>query len=175
MKKVIFLVALVVLVAIGYCYFVKQKPNVVVTNFEECGALGNPVMESYPRQCRTADGKLFVEDIGNELEKRDLIRVNNPRPNQLISSPLNISGEAVGGWFFEASFPVKLFDENGTELRAVVAQAESDWMTENFVPFSATLEFETPITTKGILVFKKDNPSDLPQNADQLTMPIRFK
>ncbi|MEO5927072.1 MAG: hypothetical protein ABIO72_00175 [Patescibacteria group bacterium] len=32
-------------------------------SFEECVAMGNPVMESYPRQCRTTDGKLFVEDI----------------------------------------------------------------------------------------------------------------
>jgi eight-cysteine-cluster-containing protein len=31
--------------------------------FEECAAAGNPVMESYPRQCRSADGRLFVEDV----------------------------------------------------------------------------------------------------------------
>ncbi|HWO07798.1 MAG TPA: hypothetical protein VNM40_04455 [Candidatus Paceibacterota bacterium] len=37
----------------------------VVTNFEECAAAGNPVMESYPRQCRTADGRLFVEEISD--------------------------------------------------------------------------------------------------------------
>ncbi len=34
-----------------------------VTSFEECAAAGNPVMESYPRQCRSADGTLFVEEI----------------------------------------------------------------------------------------------------------------
>ena len=34
-----------------------------VSNFEECVAEGNPVMESYPRQCRSSDGQLFVEDI----------------------------------------------------------------------------------------------------------------
>lgn len=175
MKKAIFLSVIVVLIVIGYGYFVEQKPDVVVSTFEECGALGNPVMESYPRQCRTADGRLFVEDIGNELEKQDLIRVSNPRPNQLISSPLSISGEASGGWFFEASFPIKLFDENGKELGTAIAQAGSDWMTEEFVPFSAALEFETPTTDKGTLVFKKDNPSDLPENEDQLTMPVRFK
>lgn len=37
-------------------------PQPIVTNFEECVAAGNPVMESYPRQCRTKDGRLFVED-----------------------------------------------------------------------------------------------------------------
>lgn len=34
-----------------------------VTNFEECVAAGNAVMESYPRQCRSADGALFVEEV----------------------------------------------------------------------------------------------------------------
>ena len=33
------------------------------SSFEECVAEGNPVMESYPRQCRTVDGKHFVEVI----------------------------------------------------------------------------------------------------------------
>ena len=34
-----------------------------VNSFEECIAAGNPAMESYPRQCRTSDGKHFVENI----------------------------------------------------------------------------------------------------------------
>lgn len=34
-------------------------------SFEECVAAGNPVMESYPRQCRTDDGKSFVEKINS--------------------------------------------------------------------------------------------------------------
>jgi len=38
-----------------------KSTEVSVTSFEECVAAGNPVMESYPRQCRTADGKNFVE------------------------------------------------------------------------------------------------------------------
>jgi len=34
-----------------------------VDNFEKCIAAGNPAMESHPRQCRTEDGKHFVEVI----------------------------------------------------------------------------------------------------------------
>jgi hypothetical protein len=33
-----------------------------ISSFEECAAAGNPIMESYPRQCR-ADGQTFVEKI----------------------------------------------------------------------------------------------------------------
>jgi len=34
-----------------------------INNFDECVAAGNPALESHPRQCRTADGKHFVEKI----------------------------------------------------------------------------------------------------------------
>lgn len=37
----------------------------VITTFEECAAAGNAVMESYPRQCNTPDGRHFVEDLGD--------------------------------------------------------------------------------------------------------------
>ena len=49
-----------------------------------------------------------------EIESRaNLIRLETPLPNSTITSPLNIRGEARGVWFFEASFPVKIFDDNG--------------------------------------------------------------
>jgi hypothetical protein len=42
----------------------REKNNQIsVTNFEECVAAGNPVMESYPRQCRHGE-QTFVEDVG---------------------------------------------------------------------------------------------------------------
>lgn len=34
-----------------------------VSSFEECTAAGNQVTGSYPRQCRSEDGQLFVEKI----------------------------------------------------------------------------------------------------------------
>jgi len=46
------------------------KPTVVssATNFEECVNEGNSIMESYPRKCRTIDGKQFVEFIPEDKE-----------------------------------------------------------------------------------------------------------
>lgn len=37
-------------------------------SFDECVALGNPIAESYPRQCRLGS-RMFREYVGNELEK----------------------------------------------------------------------------------------------------------
>ena len=38
-----------------------------IGSFEECESAGNPVMESYPRQCTTPDGKHFVEQINSKM------------------------------------------------------------------------------------------------------------
>ncbi len=143
-----------------------------IASFEECANAGNPVMESYPRQCR-ANGVTFAENIGNELEKSNLIQIAFPRPNARVSSPLEITGQARGNWFFEASFPIELRNDAGNIITTGIAQAQDEWMTENFVPFKATLEFST--TAKhGTLVLKKDNPSGLPEYDDALIVPITF-
>ncbi|MBU1131570.1 Gmad2 immunoglobulin-like domain-containing protein [Patescibacteria group bacterium] len=145
-----------------------------ISSFSDCAAAGNAVMESYPRKCQTPDGQQFTEDIGNELEKIDLIRINNPRPNQKVSSPIKIEGEARGYWFFEADFPIKLVDDHGNLISQGIANAQGEWMTEDFVPFTAELEFFDVSASNGRLILEKDNPSDLPENADQLIIPVDF-
>ena len=173
---VIFIVTLVA-AAVGFTLIKRQfkedEPVVEVSNFEECVAAGNAIMESWPRQCRTEDGQTFVEDIGNELEKTDLITIDNPRPNQVIASPLLIEGQARGTWFFEGDFPLKLLDEQGEIIVEHYATAQCGWMTEEFVPFNAEIEFNTT-STKGALLLIKDNPSGLPENDDQLIVPVKF-
>lgn len=156
-------------------------PTEIAQSFEECVSLGYPVMESYPRQCRDASGNQFTENIGNELEKQDLIKLASPRPNDVISSPLNLKGEARGNWFFEASAPVVLTDWDGKIIAEHFITAKGEWMTENFVPFEGTLEFKSPFQKgdpdfmkKGTLIVKKDNPSGLPEHDDALEIPINF-
>lgn len=43
-----------------------KATNASISNFKECMANGNAVLESYPRQCRTEDGRHFVEHISAE-------------------------------------------------------------------------------------------------------------
>jgi hypothetical protein len=141
-------------------------------DFNECLAYGFIVQESYPRRCIMTTNKVFVEDIGNELEKLDLIVVDNPRPNTNIKSPLTITGKARGRWFFEASFPISLVDINNQEIAFTIAQAQTDWMTENFVPFTAKLIIPETLSGPVKLILKKDNPSGIENLADQLIIPL---
>ncbi len=106
--------------------------------------------------------------------KDDLITVNAPLPGATVTSPLVVTGEARGNWYFEASFPVEIRDANQVLLGQGVAQAQTDWMTVNYVPFTLILPFTTPTTSTGTLILKKDNPSGEPQNDNQLVIPIVF-
>jgi len=148
-------------------------PIAQINSFEECAAKYS-VMEAYPRQCNTPDGKHFVENIGNANEMSDLIIVDSPRPNDAAKSPVTITGKARGTWYFEAQFPIKIVDANNKEIGTVAAKATGDWMTEDFVPFTAQLEFSAPATATGTLILKNDNPSGDPAKDKQLTIPVKF-
>ncbi|HPN80939.1 MAG TPA: Gmad2 immunoglobulin-like domain-containing protein [bacterium] len=151
-----------------------SSTNTNINSFAACVQAGNPVQESYPRQCQ-AGNQTFIENIGNELDKSDLIRLDSPRPNQMINSPLTITGQARGSWFFEASFPVILTDWDGKIIAQTIATAQGDWMTEDFVPFSATVEFDRPAAGQnGSLILQKDNPSGLSEYDDALEVPVLF-
>jgi glucose/arabinose dehydrogenase len=104
----------------------------------------------------------------------DLIHVVTPEHNALVSSPLVVSGEARGNWYFEANFPIRLLDANGKELVVSPVQAQGEWMTTEFVPFTVTLTFPNPETDTGTLVLEKDNPSGLPEYAAEVRIPVRF-
>jgi hypothetical protein len=113
-------------------------------------------------------------DVDEGIVYKDMIRVVEPTAGQLVSSPLTISGEARGMWYFEADFPVRIEDANGNELGRHYATAQGDWMTEEYVPFASELVFATPTTEFGVLILEKDNPSGLPEHADQVEIPVQF-
>lgn len=51
------------------CLRIWEEPCVddsKINNFLECEKVGYPVMESYPRQCKTAQGDTFTEVIDND-------------------------------------------------------------------------------------------------------------
>ena len=123
-----------------------------------------------------------ADDIKAQIEaKSDLIKVTQPVPNAVINSPLEIKGLARGNWYFEASFPVVLTDWDGLVIAKGVATAQGDWMTEDFVPFTISMDFVSPYKAgdpdfmkNGSLILQKDNPSGLSENEDALEIPIKF-
>lgn len=104
------------------------------------------------------------------------IIITSPTPDSVITSPLVITGQARGSWFFEATFPIQLTTVHGLILGNAQAQAQSDWMTEEFVPFEATLDFIlSGDVDQGELIFEKANPSGLPEHGAEYRLPVKFK
>jgi hypothetical protein len=118
------------------------------------------------------------ESASNAKDKINLIRLSEPTEGSTLSSPIKLSGEARGYWFFEASFPITVVDWDGLIIGEGYATAEGDWMTEEFVPFTATVTYSLPANTpykRGAIILQKDNPSGLPENDDALEIPVMLE
>jgi len=129
----------------------------------------------------TVYSKPTQNEINEETPEVDLIKITSPEPFAQKTSPLELSGEARGYWFFEASAPVVLVDWDGKIIAEGYVVADGDWMTEDFVSFSGELQFTSPYKAgdpdfmqKGTLIFKKANASGLPEHDDALEIPITF-
>lgn len=171
-------IGILVVIAAAVVYLVPRKanspsrPGPEVTDFESCVNAGNPILETYPAQCRTPDGRTFTEEV--EEEPAEVV-VETPVMGAVVGSPLEIKGRAKGNWYFEAQIPVTLKDQDGKVLAKKAFWAEGDWMTTDFVGFSGSLEFEKPQTDFGLLLIEKDNPSGLPQFDAAYAIPVRFR
>lgn len=118
------------------------------------------------------------EEIVEKEQKEimsDTIKVKRPERNSSISSPLTIEGEARGYWFFEATAPVEITDETNNVLGTGYIEAEGEWMTEDFVPFSAKIDFDPSGAEKGFLILHRSNPSGLPENDHNIKIPVEFQ
>ncbi|MBY0110704.1 hypothetical protein K2Y00_01730 [Patescibacteria group bacterium] len=70
----------------GYDHGVQTTTQEMIDSFEECAAAGYPVMESYPEQCRTPDGQLFIREIPEENEI-DQTPISRPTPQEPMACP----------------------------------------------------------------------------------------
>lgn len=160
MKKVYLLIGLILVVLIAFLFYAKSEHSTGTINFDQSGNATST----------------FVN------EHLDLIKINSPSPGEKISSPVSISGEARGTWYFEASFPITIVDWDGKIIGEGHATAKGDWMTEDFVPFEATIDFVKPdnfqagtFSERGAIILHNDNPSGDPSKDKAVEMPVVFK
>jgi Immunoglobulin-like domain of bacterial spore germination len=133
---------------------------------------------------RTGPSCAFVcpeASVPVEQDNSDMIVLASPVSDAVVTSPLTITGQARGGWYFEASFPVVLTNWDGLIIAEGPATAQGDWMTSEFVPFTASLTYINPYTAgdpdfmkRGTLILKNDNPSGLSENDRAIEIPVRF-
>ncbi|MBU2109898.1 Gmad2 immunoglobulin-like domain-containing protein [Patescibacteria group bacterium] len=169
---IIVIVIVVVIVGVGIWYYQNQKDKGIACTMEaKLCPDGSYVARTLP-DCEFAK---CPEIVGIA----DKIVINSPKPDEFISSPVTVSGKARGFWFFEASFPAAVYDSNDKQLGIApvqfVPQNENDtWMTENFINFKGEIIFSKPTIDTGYILFKKDNPSGLPELDESFKLPVRF-
>jgi hypothetical protein len=172
-------VVLVVLTAAGAtAWWVLRSGGDGEDGFAACAKAGNPVADSYPRQCRNSKGKIFSEDVsGATLESKGgvSVLVSSPKSDAIVSNPIRVKGKVPGSWSFEANFGVELLDAHRTSVATSYATVDGNWMTEKDVTFTALVPFKPPSTKTGYLVLRKANPSDIEGKADSVEIPIRFR
>ena len=165
-------------------YIVKSKTLGTSTKVYIARSVGEALIVSYSHPDPTGKGygkiadkmldsfQIFKKDKGEV----DGIEIFNISEGDEISSGTPIKGRAEGSWYFEGEFPVVLTDWDGRIIAETSARAQSDWMTEDFVPFEAKLEFEKPdLYERGSLILQKANPSGLPENDEAMEITVNFK
>lgn len=102
----------------------------------------------------------------------DIIVIDAPKPGETVATTFSVIGKARGNWYFEASFPLRVLSSQGSLLKEMPVQADGEWMTTEFVPFSETVTL--PPGTKGAVTLElhNDNPSGLPENEASVSIPL---
>jgi hypothetical protein len=118
----------------------------------------------------------IVEESAIQYENasEDDLVLQAPTEGSIVESPVSLTGEARGTWYFEAIAGVKITDANAAVLGEGIVTAQSDWMTTDFVSFDGAVSFTPPATPTGFIVFEKENPSGLPANDASISIPITF-
>src|SRR3989344_9467837 len=120
------------------------------------------------------------QSLGDVLidEDNSGIRIDAPKENDVVSSPLKISGSVNGnGWTgFEAQVgTVKLQDSNGKELALGLLMATAEEWMQLPTYFETTLVFDIGKAKSGRLVLHNENASGDPERDKVFIMPIKFK
>ena len=136
-------------------------------------------MESYPRQCKTKDGRTYAEEVPEKTTyynaTDDLIKVELPFAGAVTGKTFTVKGKARGTWFFEGSFPIEVLDREGNVIAQGVAQAQGEWMTTDFVSFTADIAVPESYMGLSTLKLSKDNPSGEPENDAFISFPITIE
>lgn len=182
MKTILSIVLAGLIILGGYFFFANRNDNdsdtlnTVGTTTGQVVGTGSTTTGATSTNSTSTNGTSTntSSSTGSIVSTND-IRITSPRSGDTVRSPLTLTGEARGNWFFEASAPVELQDANGKKLAQGFITAQGEWMTTNFVPFTGTLTWtatSTGTTTAARVVFMNDNPSGLPSLQKSVVVPV---
>lgn len=162
------IVGIAVLVVVGFGVWYWQE-----TKIEDLQAQVNELQEQTEQQQNQDGAQTDAQDFQYTSEKGVSMEVYVPKEGSQVESPIGVIGRVPGNWSFEASFPIEV-RAGGEVIGQGTAQLTDDWMTEELVPFTSEIELDSQPAGEATLVLRKDNPSDLPENDDSVSIPIEL-
>lgn len=158
-QRVIIGIILIILIAMLGLWIVSSLQvswnKVTIRTFEECIAAGNPAMESYPRQCRTKEGVLFVEQIpGTNPDPAATTTPTgsvgqNPGALSTVVAKIDQGASALG----VKIIPLELIEDSRCPINAVCIQAGTVrvkvLIMSGMGDSNMTVRLGVPITTEG--------------------------
>lgn len=139
------------------------------TRYSNEGMAAEPTVPAFA--VYTADANSIDVLKAGENAAMDIVLPSTPAPNGEVNKTFTVAGRARGTWYFEASFPVSVIDGVGTVVGQGFAQAQGDWMTENYVPYTGTIAINS-YTGPATLILHKDNASGDPERDAFISIPI---
>lgn len=146
----IFVVVILAVGGIGSYYFYNQQKIQSISSFEEC-AKYFPVLEAYPEQCKTPDGKYFIRELTEEEKQKLALNVE----------PLPQANDVVG-WKTYKDQDISLIYPDGFD----VYTNETDFTNAEPDSFSSSekakfISFFAPQSDNGFILMLWSNPNNL--------------
>ncbi|HKL44246.1 MAG TPA: DUF333 domain-containing protein [Candidatus Absconditabacterales bacterium] len=145
----------------------KENTDIDIVDFISCVQAGNVVMESYPRQCKTQDGKIFTEKIDENLnENEENIEKNTEQTGNMVVCTMDAK-ECPDGSFVSRTGPNCEFEPCPGEKEKTEVNTQEDTKETNNEPKETIENLDNKgETLSQILEEYKNKESD---NSESLT------
>ena len=113
------------------------------------------------------------------LKGKEIV-INAFTDNQVITSPISLTGKVPINWVFEGSFPVEIYTSANVLIKQTTGKASVFDQNGNpkntlLVDFTLSETFQVPNwVTTGYILLKSDNPSGEAQNDDSYKLMVSF-
>ena len=143
MKRMIAMLVLLAFLSAGCEETAEPAKTTEITDFESCAEAGNPVMESYPRQC-SADGKTFTEAVKMDINDAIVIAEDSECSEKGSLTGERMFNEYTNTWWIGMDMKEE-FAKKGCNpscvVNTVTREAEINWRcTGLIVPEKMTKE-----------------------------------
>lgn len=106
--------------------------------------------------------------------KNDIF-VTFPNPGGDVMSSVTVEGYARGSWYSEGVFPVEVKNVNGLTIGSGEGKANGEWITNDFVPFTAQIALRALYSGPAMVIISKGTQEVGAPSDASLSFPISIQ